>query len=67
MVSRVSVDALGIPLGVIDGVRNVWRRRSNEIAIHVAVQVAPLFAANEFNKNNAVRHQGGGCRGSDSA
>ena len=66
MAARVAVDALGIPLGVIDGVRNVWRRRSNEIAIRNAVHVAPSFAANGFNKNNAVRHQGGGCRGSDS-
>lgn len=67
MAARVAVDALGTQLGVIDGVRNVWRRRSNEIAIRNAVRVAPSFVANEFNKNNAVRHQGGGCRGSDSA
>lgn len=66
MVARVAVDAIGAPPGVIDGVHNVRRRRISEIAIRNAVHVAPSFVANEFKKNNAVRHQGGGCRGSDS-
>ena len=66
MAARIAVDAIGARLRASGGAHNVFPGQYNEIAIHVAVRVAPLFAANEFNKNNAVRHQGGGCRGSDS-